>query len=523
LISALLPVSSFAYSDPNNGDWSSKTVTLKNTSEAELMVRVGDIDACNDEYAVDEYSYNPFTAVDQHSHGYPWEQDPSDPTGTDRIYIGSKETGSTCDGYSSAYYSWVEGMDYAADFACAKDAMTITLNYDASGIKVKNALLQLCIDDFQALSRGSNFTVTLNGRDAPFIAELLNQVDQTGPTSYIISAIIPSGFYDEIASGNLVITIDETTGIGDGYAVDFAKLLINYNESVFTGRFTGYVYGTKNATVRLLGTSTTVTTDDGGAFTFEAVPGLNAVRASAKGYVEDYDFGIVLSTGTEWEPGLYLSEGTGKPDIDFNKFAATEAWSEASAWAAAELKKALDWGLIPDILMGADMTKPITRAEFAAVCVKAYESLGNTKVEQVTENPFTDCNDPEVLKALKLGFTNGISPTIFSPDTLLNREQAATMLTRAFKKVTMEGWTLETDGQFKLNYTKPATFADDDQISSWAKDSVYFMAANNIINGVGGNKFAPKNTTPAEEAAKFANATREQALLMATRMVENLK
>lgn len=41
-ISVFLPVSSFAYSDPNNGDWSSKAVTLKGTSEAELMVRVGD-------------------------------------------------------------------------------------------------------------------------------------------------------------------------------------------------------------------------------------------------------------------------------------------------------------------------------------------------------------------------------------------------------------------------------------------------------------------------------------------------
>jgi len=279
-ISALLPATSFAYSDPNNGDWSSKTVTLKGTSEAELMVRVGDIDACNDMYAVDYNGYNPFTAKNQYSHGFPWEEDPLDPEGTDRIYVGSKETGSTSDGYSSNYYRWLEGEN----FACAKGAMTITLNYDTSDIKVKNALLQLCIDDFQALSWKSNFTVTLNGRDAPFIAELLNHVDQTGPTSYIVSAIIPSGFYDEIASGKLVITIDETTGVGDGYAVDFAKLLINYNENVFKGRFSGRVYGAENATVRLLGTSTTVTTGYGGIFTFDAIPGLNAVRASAPGY-----------------------------------------------------------------------------------------------------------------------------------------------------------------------------------------------------------------------------------------------
>lgn len=304
--------------------------------------------------------------------------------------------------------------------------------------------------------------------------------------------------------------------------MDFVKLLVNYNENVFKGRFSGYVQGAENATVRLLGTSTTVTADNNGRFTFDAVPGLNVVRGSVKGYVEDYDFGIVLSSNNDWEPTLYLSEGTSTPDIDFSKFAATEVWSGASSWATAELQKALEQGLIPDILMGADMTKPITRAEFAALCVKVYENLGNTKAPEVKENPFTDCNDPEVLKALSLGFTNGTSPTTFSPDMLLNREQAATMLTRTYKKVTMEGWTLETDSQFRLKYTKPATFADDRLISSWAKDSVYFMVANNILKGVGGNNFAPRNTTAAEEAMKYANATREQALIMAARMVENL-
>ena len=166
-IFSLLPVSSLAFSDPNNGDWSSKTVTLKGTKEAELMVRVGDIDACNDEYAVDQNGYNPFTAKDQYSHGFPWKEDPLDPQGTDRIYVGSKETGSTSDGYSNYYYRWLEGEDCA----CAKGALTITINYDVSDIKVKSALLQLCIDDFQALNWKSNFTVTLNGREAPFIAE----------------------------------------------------------------------------------------------------------------------------------------------------------------------------------------------------------------------------------------------------------------------------------------------------------------------------------------------------------------
>ena len=195
---------------------------------------------------------------------------------------------------------------------------------------------------------------------------------------------------------------------------------------------------------------------------------------------------------------------------------------EASDWAQEELARADELGLIPDCLEGEDLTADITRAEFAAVAVKVYEALSGTAALPNTVNPFTDTSDIEVLKAYNLGITNGTSATEFSPDALLNREQAATMLTRTFKRATMNGWTLQSDGQFALTYTKPAAFADDKDISAWAKDSVYFMAANGIINGVGNNKFAPKNVTTEEQATGYANATREQALLIAVRMVENL-
>jgi hypothetical protein len=195
------------------------------------------------------------------------------------------------------------------------------MEYDASDIDIENVLLQLCIDDFQAVTHESNFTVTLNGKDAPFIAELLNHTDQTGPTAYIVSAMIPSGFFADIASGKLTVVINETTGIGDGYAVDFARLLINYDQQIFTGTFSGKTE--PGATVRLLGTSTTVTASSTGDFSFEAIPGINAVRASKTGFTENYDSGIVLSSGTEWSPEVPLVKGTGNPDIDFSKFEAT--------------------------------------------------------------------------------------------------------------------------------------------------------------------------------------------------------
>ena len=143
-------------------------------------------------------------------------------------------------------------------------------------------------------------------------------------------------------------------------------------------------------------------------------------------------------------------------------------------------------------------------------------------------NPFTDTRDADVLRAYAVGITNGANKegTLFEPDTLLNREQAATMLTRVYKKVTLSGWTLETDGDFaaafQTLFTAPETFPDDGDIHAWAKDSVYFMAANGIIKGFDDGTFRPRAIASKGQAEAYAQATREQALLMAKRMVVNL-
>lgn len=202
----------------------------------------------------------------------------------------------------------------------------------------------------------------------------------------------------------------------------------------------------------------------------------------------------------------------------------TVSGATGSDWAQSELEKANKLGLIPENLKGKDLAKPITRAEFAAVSVKLYENLSGTKATPIAVNPFKDTKDEEVLRAFNIGVTNGYNAAgdMFEPNLLLNREQAATMLTRVWKKYSMPNWTLATDGNFTLEYTKPEPFKDDDKISAWAKDSVYFMAANKIILGDAGN-FKPKNTSASEEAISYANATREQALIIAVRIVENLK
>lgn len=179
--------------------------------------------------------------------------------------------------------------------------------------------------------------------------------------------------------------------------------------------------------------------------------------------------------------------------------------------------------LIPAELQNRDLTKSITRAEFCAVAVQLYEEMGGKKLNAATlDNPFTDTNSDTVKKAYALGITNGAGGTNFDPYTNISREQLATMLTRVYKSLNLPGWTLPTDPNFTLDYSGVTPFADDKDISGYAKDSVYFMVKNGVINGLTPTTFGPRNTTQAQEAIGYANATREQAIIMAVRMFRQL-
>lgn len=189
------------------------------------------------------------------------------------------------------------------------------------------------------------------------------------------------------------------------------------------------------------------------------------------------------------------------------------AWSEASQWATAELKKADEYGLLPDSLKGADMTKPITREEFAELAVKLYEKTTGTAATAASPNPFTDTTNPEILKAFKVGVTTGTSATTFAPKELTNREQVATMLSRAIR-VMAPGADFSTTGA--------PVFTDQKDISAWALEHVKFMSKNEIIKGTDG-KFMPKATTTAEKASGYATTTREMAIAMSVRSFDKFK
>lgn len=142
----------------------------------------------------------------------------------------------------------------------------------------------------------------------------------------------------------------------------------------------------------------------------------------------------------------------------------------------------------------------ITREEFIYLAVRLFEIYNDQEIIIDESIEFTDTDDPYALKGATVGLTTGIGNNKFGPKELLTREQLATFMIR----------TLGI-GQVKLNDDSGYRFSDDEAFSSWAKRNIYLAKANNIVDGVGNDRFNPKGT-----------ATVEQALLITHNILSNV-
>lgn len=183
----------------------------------------------------------------------------------------------------------------------------------------------------------------------------------------------------------------------------------------------------------------------------------------------------------------------------------------SSSWAASELARAQEYGLIPDSLANQDLRLPITREEFCALAVQLHDEALGVSTDPYSPNPFTDTSSPSVLKAYALHITTGTTATTFSPKTLVSREQCATLLFRTLK-------TILPDADYSVAGT--ASFPDQAQISSYALEAARFMAEKGIIKGDSAGNFMPRALTPAQTASGYGRATREAAILMAVRAAD---
>jgi hypothetical protein len=90
----------------------------------------------------------------------------------------------------------------------------------------------------------------------------------------------------------------------------------------------------------------------------------------------------------------------------------------------------------------------------------------------------------EINYILSKGLMNGTSTTAFTPNGTLTREMLATIIWRAAGEPAAAG---------------SLTFADADNVSSWAKTAVAWAAEQGIVKGVGNNQFAPKSAVTRQD------------------------
>ena len=158
-----------------------------------------------------------------------------------------------------------------------------------------------------------------------------------------------------------------------------------------------------------------------------------------------------------------------------------------SDWAKDSVIKATDLEIL-EPGKEYNFAKAITREEF---CELIYNYCGNVLGMLATSDGkrFSDTDNPKIEVLAGMSIINGKTATEFAPDDALTREEAAVILQRM------------------VNATVPVSvtemwfeFDDISYISDWAMDAVQTMCNMNVMNGVGGNEFAPKEVYTTEQA-----------------------
>ncbi len=175
-------------------------------------------------------------------------------------------------------------------------------------------------------------------------------------------------------------------------------------------------------------------------------------------------------------------------------YAATYTDVSASSWYYTYVSYVSDKGYMNGI--GDNVFDPegtLTRGMFVTVLYRMSEDYGDYAG---ADSGFSDVEvgawfSDAIAWAVDNGVTDGTSPTTFSPDMPVTREQMATFVARylAAYDITLEEVENPVSG-----------FGDIGSVSSWALSSVETMRLTGIIEGDNGN-FRPIDTASRAEAA----------------------
>lgn len=136
----------------------------------------------------------------------------------------------------------------------------------------------------------------------------------------------------------------------------------------------------------------------------------------------------------------------------------------------------------------------VKRGEFAKMIVLAAGLAPNENACNFSDT-LDSWSKGYIGAAVSYGIVSGVDENNFKPESEVTREQAATIIGRALKLGS-------------VNTTQ--VFADDNQISVWARDFVYSLKEAGILNGRGNNMFEPQATLTRAEAAKLISIVFEK-------------
>lgn len=272
-------------------DWKMQYERTEGGAEADLVVRTGDINNLGFGWP---QGFDPFSGKSTPPHSYPWKPRPESAAGTDRIMLGSgfeaKDPG--YDGYSRSV-----SCSCPANWAPCENRLeampaAIELRVGALPSKINEILVQMFVDDFQAAGFHSHFQVSLNGTRIPSFEYAINSLDQTGPIGKLVTFELLPEYWPLLKSGDVKLLIDDpTTHIGDGYAVDFVRILVNPHKLKYEVSLSAKVVDADRHTPIVGATVTaafaSASTDAAGTCQLHGLPaGLVVATAAAPGFDE---------------------------------------------------------------------------------------------------------------------------------------------------------------------------------------------------------------------------------------------
>jgi OOP family OmpA-OmpF porin len=291
-------------------DWKAQIAVVTGTREADLIVRVGDVDNLGFGWPAE---FDPFCGRMTQTHPYPFAPQPNDLPGLDRMLVSSK--------FSPAASNKCGGDGYSrSETPRPASPVVYSLPTDAAkGSAVSNAYIQLFIDDFQAPVFCSKFEVTVNNTRFVEAERVLNAIEQTGPVGKLVTLKLPEEFHAAIAGGGAIqLKIDDVNGAADGFAIDFVRLLVNRKrDAVCAGDVAGVVQdkesGAPIAGARVQASDVaSVTTDAEGRFQLRGVAtGYETIAASAAGYNDGSKVADVAQGGDNAPVTITLEKGRG--------------------------------------------------------------------------------------------------------------------------------------------------------------------------------------------------------------------